>query len=131
MVLAYVGKKIAQIAHMAKMCVFDAVGGIFCGQKWFLELPTICPNCPKLPTIMRDGVEHTPTNAPTNTPTSCVYGLQMPLQMGGAMPYNRAVPTVSPCRVMVDVVTNLPRLVGVGTSGDVVAIMRLTCWLLH
>lgn len=90
-VLAYVGKKFAQIAHMAKMCVFDAVGGIFCGQKWFLELPTICPLCPKLPTIMRDGVEHTPTNAPTNTPTSCVYGLQMPLQMGGG-------DALQPCR---------------------------------
>lgn len=128
MVLAYDGKFFAQIAHMAKMCVFDTVGAVFCGQKWVLELPTICPLCPKLPTIMRGGVfEHTPTNAHT----SCMYGLQIPIQMGGAMPYTRAVPTVSPCRVMVDVVTNLPRLVGVGKSGDVVAIMRLTCWLLH
>ena len=88
------------------------------------DLPTL----PKIAHHHAGGVfEHTPTNAHT----SCMYGLQIPIQMGGGVPYTRAVPTVSPCRVMVDVVTNLPRLVGVGKSGDVVAIMRLTCWLLH
>jgi hypothetical protein len=46
-VLAYDGNFFAQIAHMAKMCVFDAVGGVFCGQKWVLELPKNCPNPPK------------------------------------------------------------------------------------
>ena len=127
MVLAYDGKIFAQIAHMAKMCVFDTVGGVFCGQKWVLELPTICPLCPKLPTIMR-GCLNTPLQMPIH---HVCMAYKYPYKWGGAMPYTRAVPTVSPCRVMVDVVTNLPRLVGVGKSGDVVAIMRLTCWLLH
>lgn len=87
-------------------------GAFFAGKNGFW-------NCPRFAQIAQ------------NCPPSCGMVLNTPLQMGGAMPYNRAVPTVSPCRVMVDVVTNLPRLVGVGTSGDVVAIMRLTCWLLH
>lgn len=87
------------------------------------DLPTL----PKIAHHHAGGVfEHTPTN----THTSCMYG-PTNAHTNGAMPYTRAVPTVSPCRVMVDVVTNLPRLVGVGKSGDVVAIMRLTCWLLH
>lgn len=87
------------------------------------DLPTL----PKIAHHHAGGCLNTPLQMPIH---HVCMALQMPIQMG-ALPYTRAVPTVSPCRVMVDVVTNLPRLVGVGKSGDVVAIMRLTCWLLH
>ena len=102
-------------------------GPFFAGKNGVWNCPRFAHFAQNCPPSCGGVFEHTPTNAHT----SCMYGLQIPIQMGGAMPYTRAVPTVSPCRVMVDVVTNLPRLVGVGKSGDVVAIMRLTCWLLH
>lgn len=106
-------------------------GAFFAGKNGFWNCPRfaqIAQNCPPSCGM----VLNTPLQMPLQIPLHRVcMAYKCPYKWGGAMPYNRAVPTVSPCRVMVDVVTNLPRLVGVGTSGDVVAIMRLTCWLLH